>query len=166
MSVAHFGIAVFVIGVTHVNTYSLEKDVRLAPGESYQLGGYDFRFEGVQRVRESNYLAEEGKFIVALNPSESIELAPQKRQYSSGSPMTEAAINTTLTRDLYVSLGEHLGQGAWSVRLYFRSYVACIWIGGFLMALGGLIATTDRRYRRPVKRMNKQQMKEIQDQPA
>ena len=163
MSVAHFGIAVFIIGVTHVNVYSQEKNIRLEPGESYQLGGYDFRFDGVKRIREQNYVADEGKFIVTLNPSKNIELKPQKRKYSSGNPMTEAAINTTITRDLYVSLDESLGNGAWSVRLYFRSFVACIWIGGFLMALGGLIATTDRRYRRPVKRMNKQQMVEIQD---
>ena len=163
MSVAHFGIAVFVIGVTHVNVYSQEKDIRLEPGESYQLGGYDFRFDGVRRIKQDNYIADEGRFIVALSPSKNIELSPQKRQYSSGNPMTEAAINTTITRDLYVSLGESLGNGAWSVRLYFRSFVACIWIGGFLMALGGLIATADRRYRRPVKRMKKHQMIEIQD---
>jgi len=161
MSVAHFGIAIFVIGVTHVNTYSQEKDIRLSPGESYQLGAYNFRFDGVTRVKEQNYIANEGKFIVALSPSKSIELNPQKRKYSSGNPMTEAAINTTITRDLYISLGDNLGNGAWSVRLYFRSFVACIWIGGFLMALGGLIATTDRRYRRPVKRINKHQMAEI-----
>jgi len=130
MSVAHFGIAVFIIGVTHVNVYSQEKDIRLEPGESYQLGGYDFRFDGVKRIREQNYVADEGKFIVTLNPSKNIELKPQKRKYSSGNPMTEAAINTTVTRDLYVSLGESLGNGAWSVRLYFRSFVACIWIGG------------------------------------
>ena len=129
----------------------------------YQLGGYDFRFDGVKRIKQDNYIADEGRFIVALSPSKNIELSPQKRQYSSGNPMTEAAINTTITRDLYVSLGESLGNGAWSVRLYFRSFVACIWIGGFLMALGGLIATADRRYRRPVKRMKKHQMIEIQD---
>jgi len=75
--------------------------------------------------------------------------------------MTEAAINTTLTRDLYVSLGDELGEGAWSVRLYLRSFVACIWLGGFLMALGGLIATADRRYRRPIKDISKHQMAEI-----
>ena len=161
MCVAHIGIAVFIIGVTHVNTYSQEKDIRLSPGESYQLGGYDFRFDGVTQVREHNYQANQGSFIVTLNPNKTIELNPQKRFYATGNPMTEAAINTTITRDLYISLGEDLGHGAWSVRLYFRSFVACIWIGGFLMALGGIIATTDRRYRRPVKSMSKQQMAEI-----
>ena len=161
MSVAHFGVSVFIIGVAHVNTYSQEKDIRLSPGESYTLGGYEFRFDGVKRIKEQNYLADEGKFVIAISPNKSIELAPQQRQYSSSQPMTEAAINTTLTRDLYISLGDDLGNGAWSVRLYFRSYVACIWFGGFLMALGGLISITDRRYRRPVKRINKHQMAEI-----
>ena len=75
--------------------------------------------------------------------------------------MTEAAIDTTLGRDVYVSLGDDLGKGAWSVRIYLRSFVACIWVGGFLMALGGLISITDRRYRRPVKNMSKQQIAEV-----
>ena len=76
--------------------------------------------------------------------------------------MTEAAINATLGRDIYVSLGENLkDDGAWSVRLYFKSFVACIWLGGFIMALGGLIATADKRYRRPVKKMNKQQIADV-----
>jgi len=161
MATAHFGIAVFIIGVTHVNTYSQEKDVRLNPGESYQLGKYSFQFNGVTKVKEQNYLANEGRFIVSIGPDKSINLNPQKRFYSSGNPMTEAAINTTLTRDLYVSLGDELGEGTWSVRLYLRSFVACIWLGGFLMALGGLIATADRRYRRPIKDISKHQMAEI-----
>jgi cytochrome c-type biogenesis protein CcmF len=75
--------------------------------------------------------------------------------------MTEAAINTTLGRDVYVSLGENLNQGAWSVRLYLKSFVACIWLGGLIMALGGLIATADKRYRRPVKKMTKQQIADV-----
>lgn len=161
MAVAHFGIAVFVIGVTHVNTYSQEKDIRLAPGESYTLGQYEFRFDGVTQVQEHNYQANQGRFIVALSPDKSIILEPQKRIYATGSPMTEAAINTTLTRDLYVSLGDDLGDGAWSVRLYLRSFVACIWLGGFLMALGGLISITDRRYRRPTKKMSQRKTTDI-----
>ena len=163
MSVAHIGVAVFIIGVTHVNTYSLEKDIRLAPGDSYTLGNYTFTFNGVSQKRELNYVANEGKFLVATKPNQNADftLAPQKRFYSSGSPMTEASINTTLTRDVYVSLGDDLGKGAWSVRLYLRSFVACIWLGGLLMALGGLIATTDRRYRKPIKKMTKQQLAEV-----
>jgi cytochrome c-type biogenesis protein CcmF len=160
MSVAHLGLGIFVIGVTHVNTYSLEKDIRLEPGQSYTMGAYTFTFDGVKQIREQNYTANEGKFIVASNVSGSpFTLEPQKRFYSSGKPMTEAAINSNLSRDVYVSLGDDLkDKGAWSVRLYLRSFVACIWLGGLLMALGGLLATADKRYRRPIKKISKQQL--------
>ncbi|GAA6137703.1 heme lyase CcmF/NrfE family subunit [Arenicella sp. 4NH20-0111] len=163
MSVAHFGVAVFIIGVTHVNTYSLEKDISLAPGDTYTLGEYEFTFNGVTQKREANYTANEGDFLVSVasNSNNAFTLNPQKRFYSSGNPMTEAAIDTTLARDIYVSLGDELKNGAWSARLYMRSFVACIWVGGFLMALGGLISITDRRYRRPIKKMSKQQMAEV-----
>jgi cytochrome c-type biogenesis protein CcmF len=151
MAVAHFGISVFIIGVTHVNTYSIEKDVKLNPGDVYELGNYQFTFEGVSRISELNYVANQGVFDVGYEDETFMQLKPQKRFYSTSNPMTEAAIHTTLARDLYVSLGEDLGNGAWSVRLYLKSFVACIWMGGFLMALGGLLATCDRRYRRPIK---------------
>jgi len=163
MSVAHFGIAIFVVGVTHVNTYSQEKDVRLNPGESYEMAGYRFEFDGVTRQQGPNYVANEGRFLVSVSGAvkANIELKPQKRFYSSGNPMTEAAINTTLGRDLYISLGEELEQGAWTVRLYLRSFVACIWLGALLMALGGLIATADRRYRRPIKKVSHNQLADM-----
>ena len=148
MMVAHLGVAVFIIGVTHVNVYSLEKDIKLAPGERYTLGNYEFEFGGVRQIREANYVAEQGEFIVRFQgQSADIQLSPQKRYYSSGNPMTEAAIDTTLSRDLYVSLGDHIDAGAWSIRLYIRSFVASIWLGGFMMALGGLIGCFDSRYR-------------------
>lgn len=148
MSIAHFGIAIFIVGVTHVNTYSVETDIRMQRGDTYKLGPYLFTFNGVSSKREYNYMANEGSFSVTLHDKLVTELQPQKRFYSSSTPMTEAAISTTLGRDLYVSLGEDLGDGAWSVRLYLKSFVACIWLGGFLMALGGLIAVFDRRYRK------------------
>jgi cytochrome c-type biogenesis protein CcmF len=161
MSVAHFGLGIFVIGVAHVNTYSLEKDIRLQPGETYEMAGYEFTFNGVTKVTGENYVADQGNFIVSTRSGDMFKLEPQKRFYSSGNPMTEAAINTTLGRDVYVSLGENLNQGAWSVRLYLKSFVACIWLGGLIMALGGLIATADKRYRRPVKKMTKQQIADV-----
>lgn len=152
MSIAHLGIAVFILGVAHVNTYSLEKDVSMSPGDSYALGRYNFEFADIRNTKEYNYLANEGRFIVTYGDRQVTELKPQKRYYSSGgNPMTEAAIDTTLTRDLYISLGEPIDnklQGRWSVRLYYKSYVAWIWLGGFIMALGGLIACFDRRYRK------------------
>ena len=153
MAIAHFGIAVFIIGVTHVNSYSVEKDLRLAPGQTYEVGGFTFTFNGVQKVSAQNYVANEGRFDVTQPNGQQFELRPQKRFYSSGNPMTEAAIDTTLKRDVYVSLGDHLGDGVWTVRVYLRAFVACIWLGGFLMALGGIIATMDRRYRRPLKKL-------------
>jgi len=161
MSVAHFGIGIFVIGVAHVNTYSQEKDVRLKPGETYEMAGYEFSFDGVTQIRKDNYVANQGKFIIAAKSGSMFKLEPEKRFYSSGNPMTEAAIDTTLGRDVYVSLGDDLKDGSWSVRLYLKSFVACIWVGGLLMALGGLIATADRRYRRPVKKMSKQQIADV-----
>lgn len=163
MSVAHFGVAIFVVGVTHVNTYSQEKDVKLSPGESYEMAGYRFEFDGVTRQKGPNYVANEGRFLISLSGAvkHNIELKPQKRFYSSGNPMTEAAINTTLKRDLYISLGEELEQGAWSVRLYLRSFVACIWLGAFIMALGGLISIADKRYRRPIKKISKGQLADM-----
>ncbi|RBP48608.1 heme lyase CcmF/NrfE family subunit [Arenicella xantha] len=161
MSVAHFGIAVMVVGITHVNSYSVEKDIKLEPGQSYEMAGYQFQFNGVTQVRERNYVANEGRFEVTTTSGKQFELKPQKRFYSSSSPMTEAAINTTLTRDVYISLGEHLGDGVWTVRLYLRSFVACIWLGGFIMALGGIIATADRRYRRPIKKVTPQQLADL-----
>ena len=156
MSVAHFGIAIFIVGVTHVNTYSQEKDVKLNPGETYEMAGYSFEFDGVSRQQGPNYVANEGRFLISISGAHKydIELKPQKRFYSSGNPMTEAAIDSTLKRDLFISLGEDLGQGAWSVRLYLRSFIACIWLGTMLMALGGLIATVDRRYRQPLKKVS------------
>ena len=157
MAVAHFGISVFIIGVTNVNTYSIEKDIRLNPGEVYQLGDYQFTFEGVSKVKQLNYVANEGSFTVIDSNQKEMHLRPQKRFYSTSTPMTEAAIDSSLTRDIYVSLGEDLGNGAWSVRLYLKSFVVCIWLGGLLMALGGLIATCDRRYRRPVRTTASQQ---------
>ncbi len=157
MMVAHLGIAVFIVGVTHVNAYSIERDVRIKAGDTYVLGNYTFTFDGVERIKESNYLADQGRISIAGPNAQAFDLLPQKRQYSSGNPMTEAAINTRLSRDVYVSLGENLGDGYWSLRLYLRSYVACIWLGGFFMALGGLLATFDRRYRRPRKKLTIQQ---------
>ena len=149
---AHAGIAVFILGVTHVNTYSIETDLKMAPGETYEMGRYTFTFNGVYDKREANYFANEGNFDVTRNDEFVVQLNPQKRFYSTSEPMTEASINTTLGRDLYVSLGEDLGDGNWSVRLYLKSFVACIWLGGFMIALGGLVATMYRRYRRRPRR--------------
>jgi cytochrome c-type biogenesis protein CcmF len=153
MSLAHSGIAVFIVGVTLVSTYSQEKDIRLAPNESLHLAGYDFLFHGVKPTEGVNYDANQGHFTVTKNQALVAELYPQKRIYrASGMPMTEAGIDAGVTRDLFVALGEPLGSdGAWALRIYYKPFVRWIWMGGVFMALGGLLAVMDKRYRREIK---------------
>jgi len=149
MILGHAGLAVFVVGITLTSVYSEEKDVRLAPGESYSLGGYDFMFQGVKRSQGPNYQAFRGEMDVYLEGQKITHLSPEKRNYQTGMPMTEAGIDAGLFRDLFVALGEPLGdEGAWSVRLYHKPFIRWVWLGGLLMALGGLLAATDRRYYR------------------
>jgi cytochrome c-type biogenesis protein CcmF len=150
MSLAHLGIAVLVVGVSLTTTFSQEEDVRLAPGQSYELGGYHFEFDGVRQVRGPNYTAHQGTVTVTRNGKLIATMSPQKRVYDvQRQPMTEAAIDPGLTRDLFVALGEPLGtsDGSWSVRLYHKPFIRWIWMGGVFMALGGLLAASDRRYR-------------------
>ncbi|MFA6120734.1 MAG: heme lyase CcmF/NrfE family subunit [Sideroxydans sp.] len=149
MQLAHLGIAVFIIGVTMVKGYETERDVRMDVGDTVQAGGYEFRFDGVTEVQGANYVAAQGRVSVSKDGKFVTELNPEKRQYNaSGMPMTEAAIRTGLLRDLYVSLGEPIPDSeAWAVRVYIKPFVDWIWAGCFLMALGGILAITDRRYR-------------------
>ncbi|MGD2074667.1 MAG: heme lyase CcmF/NrfE family subunit [Gammaproteobacteria bacterium] len=148
MWIAHLGIATFIIGVTFVTQFDVEKDVRMSPGEELELGGYLFRFEGAEPHRGPNYRAQRGTVRVLKNEREVAVLHPEKRVYQvQTKPMTEAGIDAGFTRDLYVSLGEPLGGGDWSVRLYYKPFVRWIWLGGVLIALGGLLAASDPRYR-------------------
>lgn len=152
MSLAHLGIAVFILGISQVSAYSVEKNLVMQPGDVYQMGGYSVRFDGMRLVQEANYLAQEGRFEVEDRNGSAFRMAPQKRFYQNErKAMTEAAIDTSLARDVYVALGEPLTQtmdGPWSVRIYYKSFVACIWVGGLIMALGGLVTLSDKRYRR------------------
>jgi cytochrome c-type biogenesis protein CcmF len=151
MLLAHVGVAVFVVGVTMVKSYEAEKDVRLAVGESVELGGYTFRFDALNDIKGPNYVAARGTFSVTQNGAPLTTMYPEKRIYNvQKNPMTEAAINTGFTRDLYVSLGEPVGTGkvdAWVVRVQVKPFVDWIWGGCVLMALGGFLAVLDRRYR-------------------
>jgi cytochrome c-type biogenesis protein CcmF len=153
MTLAHLGIAVFIVGVTLVSNYSQEKDIRLLPNETLHLAGYDFLFHGVTPQTGANYTANQGHFTITQQQRLVAELHPQKRLYNaSGMPMTEAGIDAGLTRDLFVALGEPLGNdGAWALRIYYKPFVRWIWMGGVFMALGGLLAVFDKRYRRAAK---------------
>ncbi|MDH5324609.1 MAG: heme lyase CcmF/NrfE family subunit [Gammaproteobacteria bacterium] len=148
MCSAHFGVSVFIIGVTMVNSYQVEKDMRMEVGDTVTMAGYTFQFNGVTQVAGPNYDAHRGDVKVTKNDKVVTNLYPEKRTYKVQTmPMTEAAIDTGLTRDLYVSLGEPVSRGAWSVRVYYKPFVDWIWGGCFIMALGGLLAASDRRYR-------------------
>jgi cytochrome c-type biogenesis protein CcmF len=148
MLLAHCGVAVFIVGVTFVKGFETERDLRMNVGETATIGGYQFRFDGVQEIKGPNYRAGRGLFIVTKDGRPVTEMYPEKRFYPvQNQAMTEAAIDTGLLRDLYVSLGEPLDGGAWSVRLYHKPFIDWIWGGCLLMAFGGLLAVSDRRYR-------------------
>ncbi|GMR01471.1 MAG: heme lyase CcmF/NrfE family subunit [Gammaproteobacteria bacterium] len=152
MILAHFGVAVFVAGVTVTMTYSEEKDLRMVPGSSYNISGYEFRFQGTRKVQGPNYVADEAVIEIWSDGEKTGELLPQKRTYSGKSnPMTDASIDKAFTRDLYAALGEELEGGAWSMRVYYKPLIRWIWLGCILMTIGGALAVSDRRYRQPVK---------------
>jgi cytochrome c-type biogenesis protein CcmF len=150
MQLAHLGVALFIIGVTLVKGYETERDVRMNVGDTVVAGGYEFRFNGVTEIEGPNYVAGVGHVTVSHDGKIVGELTPEKRQYNvSGMPLTEAAIQTGVFRDLYVSLGEPIpeSEGAWAVRVYIKPFIDWIWAGTLLMGLGGLLAVSDRRYR-------------------
>ena len=149
MVLGHTGIAVFIVGVTLTSLYSTEKDVRLSPGETYEMGGYSFKFNGVEVTQGPNYTAYRGDLVASKDGVKVADMRPEKRIYLVQTmPMTEAAIDPGITRDLFVAIGEDLGKGAWSLRIYHKPFVRWLWLGALIMALGGGLAATDRRYRR------------------
>jgi cytochrome c-type biogenesis protein CcmF len=153
MQLAHLGIAVFVIGVTMVGGYQEEKDVRMSAGDTVSVGGYQIQLQNVAQAMGPNYKAMRGTFLLMKNGTAEATLYPEKRSYfSSTMPMTEAAIDVGLTRDIYVSLGEELDDKSWAVRVYYKPFVDWIWGGCLLMALGGVLAISDKRYRIKLKK--------------
>ena len=150
MMLAHIGVAVTAIGITLVSTYSEERDMRMAKGDSVELAGYQFSFQGTHVVKGPNYMADQATIVVTENGNAVVTLHPEKRRYNvKQNVMTEADIDAGLFRDLYVALGEPLNNGeAWAVRVHYKPYVRWLWLGGILMALGGLLTVADKRYRK------------------
>ncbi len=167
MLLAHVGVAVFVIGVTLVKGYESAKDVRMSAGATEQVGGYTFRFDGVEEVTGSNYVAARATITAMKDGKLVVVLHPEKRMYASQeSPMTEAAIDPGFTRDLYVSLGDALDSKTWIVRLQHKPFVWWIWGGCVLIALGGVLAVGDRRYRVDARRQSIEQLAAARDATA
>ena len=146
MQIAHVGVAVSIIGITVVTGYEAEKDLRMDVGDVVNVAGYDFGFLGVKEVGGPNYLAAQATIEVSNGGQKLRNLHPEKRVYASGHAMTETAIDSGVFRDLYVSLGEPLDARAWRVRVQYKPFVDWIWGGAILMAIGGGLAVSDRRY--------------------
>ena len=143
MVLAHIGIAVTTIGITVSSAYGIENDVKMAPGQQTVLAGYVIAFLGEKSLQGPNYRGSQADFIIQGHT----HIYPEKRIYDVGQmAMTESAIDVTLFRDIYIALGEPLGQKAWSVRLYYKPLVRWIWGGGIMMFLGGLLALLEKRY--------------------
>jgi cytochrome c-type biogenesis protein CcmF len=148
MCVAHFGLALFILGATTVESYKKEADLSLKPGQSAEVAGFKFTMNKLGEVEGPNYQAVEAEVAITRDGREVAVLHPQKRTYRvQRNAMTEAGIDSGLHRDLFVAMGEPLGDGAWSLRLQYKPMVRFIWLGALVIAIGGFIAVCDRRYR-------------------
>jgi cytochrome c-type biogenesis protein CcmF len=148
MSVAHLGLGLCVLGITVTSSFGLATDQRIVVGESARVGDYEVRFKGTKPVTGANYRGLRGEMLITRAGRPVATVYPEKRTYLvRSSPMTEAGIDVGWSRDLFVALGDELGSDAWSVRLQYKPLVRFIWLGAIVMALGGLLAGTDRRYR-------------------
>jgi cytochrome c-type biogenesis protein CcmF len=149
MLLAHLGVAVFIVGVTVVSGFQSETDVRMEPGDTATIADYRVRLDKVEDLRGPNYQASRATLTVTQGDKLVAVVTPDRRVYNvSRSPMTEVAIDRGLLRDVYIALGDPVSATAWSVRLHHKPFVNWIWIGCLLMALGGLMAVMDRRYRK------------------
>jgi cytochrome c-type biogenesis protein CcmF len=153
MNIAHFGLGVFILGATYASAFNIESDHAVSPGDTWEVGGYSITFNGTRPVVGPNFDAVEGDFELRRNGEFVAEMRPQERVYRvQRSAMTEAAIDGRIHRDVFIALGEQLGRNpeTWSVRVRVKPLIRLIWYGALIMALGGIIGASDRRYRRAV----------------
>ncbi len=153
MTLAHVGFAAVVLGAVVVSQHTEERDLRMAVDEVAELGEYRFALKRLSQAPGPNYVADQAVFEVSHSGRVIATLIPEKRRYlASGQVMTEAAIEASLWRDLYVALGEPIGADAWAVRLQYKPMVRWLWLGGLLIGFGALITALDRRYRAQLSR--------------
>jgi cytochrome c-type biogenesis protein CcmF len=157
MVTAHIGVAICIIGVGLTSVYSVQRDVRMLPGETISLDNYQFEFVTIEPHEGPNYIADQATVLVTKKNSMIALLKPQKRRYfSSGQTMTEASIDSGIFRDLYVALGEPLQGDAWAIRIYIKPFVMWIWIGALFIAMGAVLASLDGRFKKnSIRFMNK-----------
>jgi cytochrome c-type biogenesis protein CcmF len=148
MTIAHIGVGLFVIGITVVQSFTQEHDVALGRGEGAAVGGYEFRFLGVQALEGPNYEGVRGSVVMTRHGAPLGTLYPEKRRYwVQGTVTTEAAIQMNRGTNVLIALGDDLGAGRWSVRIQVRPLVSLVWLAALIMAIGGAVALSDRRYR-------------------
>ncbi|GLS89432.1 c-type cytochrome biogenesis protein CcmF [Psychromonas marina] len=156
MSIGHAGFAVMIIGITMTQNYDIERDVKLAVGDSIAFEHYDFHFDSIQNMDGQNYTSNAGVFTIKKDGKYVTTMKSEKRIYTvQRMPMTEAAIDAGFTRDLYIAMGEVLPDGAWAVRIYYKPFIRWIWFGPLMMGFAGIIMMMDRRYR--VKKLVKEE---------
>lgn len=150
MVLGHVGIAVTIIGVAVVSNYATERTVRMAPGTELDVAGYQFTLTELKSRRGANFMADTAVIQVRnIESGHGFIMRPEKRFYlATGMPMTQVALRPGLFRDLYVAMGEDLEDGSWAMRIQYKPFVRWLWLGGLLMALGGILAIVDKRYRR------------------
>ena len=149
MTIAHIGIAITTIGITMISTTAIEQDARMAAGDIIKIGRYSIRMDKIDRIREENYMAVKAYMTILDGQNEIARLHPEKRFYPvSQSTMTEAGIQAGIFRDIYVSMGNQIEEGVWAMRLHIKPFSRWLWIGAAVMALGGITAISDKRYRR------------------
>jgi len=138
------------VGIVIVSIDGIQQDNRMEIGDSVVIEAYRFQFNGTKSVQGPNYMADQGHIAVYKGEKKVTDLYPEKRRYFSqmGNTMTEAAIHPHLLRDLFVALGEPLENGAWTLRLQYKPMIRWIWLGALFMALGGIFAILDKRYRK------------------
>lgn len=157
MVLAHVGLGLTALGIAVVSNFAIDKDLRMSIGESVTVGAYEFELMSIDDVMGPNYTSKQG--IIALSGEGEITayIHPEKRRYiPSGQVMTEAAISAGLSKDIYVAMGEEIDNGTWAMRIHIKPMVRFIWLGGLMMALGGLLAAWDKRYRRKLKQLAQQ----------
>jgi len=152
MLLAHLGVGFFIVGATVTTAYNVETDRAVSPGDRWETAGFEIVFRGTRPVEGPNYVADEGEFELYRGGELLTVLHPQRRQYRvQTAPMTEAGIHASMHRDIFVALGDPLGGGAWAVRVRVKPFIRFVWLGTLVMAFGGLLAATDRRYRQRAK---------------
>lgn len=148
MTIAHIGFAISIVGITVTSNHSADVHKRISPNDTIEFAGYKFLLDRIENVEGSNYSATQAVIKVTKKKQQVATLYTQKRLYKVRSmPMTEAGIDAGFTRDLYASLGEPLDKNSWSIRIYYKAFIRWIWLGAIFMAIGGILAATDKRYR-------------------